>query len=114
MNDNVNELAEQRAVAQTILDQLGGGRFRFMVGAKQALATPTGLSVRFTAAGGRVNLLLVDYDRGADLYDVTLARVRDGKTMVVQKASGLFAEDLAPWFRERTGLETRLPVVNGL
>lgn len=96
-------------VSQTILEQLGGGRFIAMTGAKQFIGSATTLSFRVPKAkdgitGVRITLTPMD------LYDVEFLRLRGvvAEPDVVAKVQGAYAEDLRRVFTAHTGLDTTL------
>jgi len=104
----------QRAVAQTILQQLGGKRFIAMTGARDLYSDATGLRfalpARFARDGiNRIHIALTDLD----LYTLTAHRVR-GRTgampTVTQCAeeTHIHVEQLVATFERVTGLTTRL------
>lgn len=100
-------------VAETILQQLGGGRFRAMTGARDflALSNGTGLSFKLPGTPGFVrdgiNYVRVNLD-ATDTYTMEFCRVRAGKMTTKAERSGLYAMDLQHTFRSITGLDTFL------
>jgi hypothetical protein len=104
---------DRMAVANEILRQLGGGRFMAMVGGKNALATTVngknGLQVQIgRGAKNGINRLVVLLDEGSDTYDMQLWRIgqRGLSTTKVWEGDGLYAEDLARIFTDKTGFYT--------
>ena len=93
----------QLAVANEILRQPGGGRFRMMTGAKDFLATENGLRFRVP----RATIVQIDLTP-ADLYDVKFIKVHGGKTKVVAEHKGIYNDMLVPIFEKQTGLYTTL------
>ncbi|MCK9434324.1 MAG: hypothetical protein M0R32_05760 [Candidatus Cloacimonetes bacterium] len=98
-------------VAQIIYDQLGGGRFSAMTGAKSFIASDNSLSFSLPGSGGftknginRVSVVL----NSMDLYDITFTRVRGAKVTPVEEKTNIYAEDLQMVFKEVTGLNTSL------
>lgn len=103
-----------RAVAETILQQLGGRRFLAMTGARN-LVTLSGGGLQFdlprTAHFGRngINRVRIELTP-ADLYDVTFQRW-SGRQLVAREIAshrGAYCDDLARLFTKETGLDTRL------
>lgn len=95
-------------VAQTILDQLGGGRFITMTGARELVGTPNALRFRLPAnltvnRCTHMEVRLVD-----DLYDLCLFKVIRGAAEVHEARSGVHVEQLRETFTRMTGLETSL------
>lgn len=93
-------------VAETILGQLGGGRFVAMTGAHSISAGDNFLRLRFRGSR-RVNYLRVSLTPD-DTYDVEFAQV--GKSAVRNRAQieGVYAEQLQEIFRRYTGLDTAM------
>ena len=57
------------AVANTIYQQLGGGRFAAMTGAKNFLAIDNGLRFRIGRNASKANMVEIKLN-GLDLYDI--------------------------------------------
>lgn len=98
-------------VAKTILQQLGGNRFRAMTGAKNFVGDDNSLSFRLPGGGGfcrnNINAVRITLN-GLDLYDVVYMRIRGSKVTVVEDVSNLYADMLCENFERVTGLATRL------
>lgn len=99
-------------IANTILDQLGGGRFAVMTGARNFAAIENGL--RFMIPGNmtrdRINLVEIVLD-ASDTYTVTFSRARGGRNPSVKEVysqSFIYADMLRDLFEDRTGLRTSL------
>ena len=98
-------------IAQTILAQLGGNRFIAMIGAKNLLATESGLQFHFPkGAKSRANVCRITLSP-SDLYTVEFMaynrRTFDCKP-VGQADFGVYADQLQALFTARTGLYTSL------
>jgi hypothetical protein len=101
-------------VANEILRQLGGNRFRAMTGARNFIADKEGRGALFfqipRAKNGvnRVRVVLTP----ADEYDVTFTSVLKRKhnytTNVVEAIQGIYADQLQEVFTRVTGLDTKL------
>jgi len=97
-------------VANTILAQLGGNKFRAMTGARNFAGSDNSLTFRFPNRKGpnscRVTL------NSMDLYDVEFMRIRRSKGVpgvkTTAKRNGLYADQLQSVFTEETGLYTHL------
>lgn len=104
-------------VAETIREQLGGGRFVVMTGAKHFLAIDNGL--RFTiprnmSKANRVEIVLNDND----LYDIRFIYyragridIRTGKTIsdkreIIKAYDDVFCDQLQELFTSVTGMYT--------
>ena len=97
-------------VAQTILQQLGGGRFLTMTGAKNLVGSENSLSMRINsvnADGRRVNVVSVTLDP-SDTYTVTASYLRAGKLTTVASVSDVYNDQLQETFTRLTGLYTSL------
>lgn len=97
------------AVAQTILQQLGGGKFVAMTGAKNLGHTANSLQFRLPAnfAKDGINFVRVTLN-GRDLYDVEFGKLRGVKYSVIKIDKNIYADMLADLFTRRTGLDTSL------
>jgi len=109
-----------QTIGNTILQQLGGNKFRAMTGAKDFIAgqTKEGLYyLQFSLPGrlakngiNRVKIVL----NGSDLYNVKFSTIRkqrcgfDYLETVKSESSDVYAEDLQDVFEHSTGLYTHL------
>jgi len=92
-------------VAETILQQMGGvGRIRAMLGVKQFVASPDGVSFQFPnkkrSAPNSVRVVL----KGDDTYTVEFYRVARFSLQPLTTHEGMYAEDLKGLFERTTGL----------
>lgn len=95
-------------VHQTILDQLGGSKFRAMTGARDFVNTSKGLSFRVGKNDKGVTHVKIELT-DLDLYDVTFYRVRGATNLtVLAQVENVYADRLQTVFTENTGLDTRL------
>lgn len=108
MTDNLAEaIRTANEIANTIALQIGGiGRVRAMTGCV-AQATATGLRLKFPRIHSNPSMVLdIDYNRGADLYDLT---TRHPKTGAVRASfEGIYAESLKTTCESMTGLRFSL------
>lgn len=98
-------------VANTILAQLGGGRFKAMTGASSFAGDERMLSFRLPrnmtkqrAWGMRITL------QQNDLYHLELLKVEDFEVKVVDDRNDVFVENLRSTFTDMTGLDTSLGI----
>jgi hypothetical protein len=113
MNDDKRTRA--LAVANTILEQLGGRRFVGMTGAKALTACDEGLRMKLPGnlTRDRINWVEVKLDP-SDTYTVTFASERRprGKAWaerkVVASVADVYCDQLREVFEEMTGLVTSL------
>ena len=97
----------KRQIAQTILKQLGGRRFIAMTGAKNIGFTNKGLSMKIGKNAKGITHVVVDYNRGKDLYDMEFVKIR-GTKRTGKKVKSVYADDLKTIFKGYTGLRTSL------
>lgn len=105
MNNSDNVL-----VAQTILEQLGNGRFKMMTGAKNFVAVERGLTFRLPGANfckNNINFVSVVLTP-ADTYTVTFSRVRGGTITQVSQHNDIYFDMLRELFTNETGLALSL------
>lgn len=98
-------------IAQTILAQLGGGRFLAMTGAKDLVGGDNTLRFRLPArfAKGGITHVHVTLD-ASDTYTVkaTKWQARKLEMAPIAEVSDVYAEDLRAVFTDLTGLDTGL------
>lgn len=98
-----------KAIAETILKQLGGNQFRMMTGAKNFLAIENGL--QFQLPYPKINRVKIEL-RPNDTYTVEFGRARKSKGELkytpVSTSAGIYADALVPLFERETGLYTHL------
>lgn len=102
-------------VAQTILTQLGGGRFSAMTGAKDFIGSEAEKSLTFRLPSNfalkGINRVKIALD-WTDTYTVEAMKVtkcRIGyKVTPIEKRELVYAEDLQKVFTAMTGLDTHL------
>ena len=96
-------------VAKTILEQLGGNRFKMMTGAHTFTGLPNGLSFRLPGGGGfcknGVNFVRIILN-AEDTYDIEFVKLRGVKFYVKAERKSIYAEDLRQVFTRETGIET--------
>lgn len=95
-------------IANTIMQQIGGNKFKVMVGARSIYATDTGVQFQI-GRGARQSIKLVKIDlTPMDEYEMRFFKVYGGKATEVEVREMLHAEDLENVFAEVTGMATRL------
>ena len=117
-------MTNNQEIATTILNQLGGGQFRLMTGAKSFLAIERGLQFRLPSnfAKSGINCIRVTLNV-SDLYDMefgkTTNRIPDslkGSVLAnkvpvydpMHKVEDVYGDQMAGVFREYTGLDTTM------
>ncbi len=93
--------------ANTILQQLGGGRFIAMTGAKLFCGDDTSLQFSIPKAKDGINKVRIVLDAN-DTYSVTFYNLRGVKLTTKAEAEMIYAEMLAIVFEHHTGLRTSL------
>jgi hypothetical protein len=103
---NVNE---QKRVAGTILEQLGGRKFMTMVGAHNLVCSDEGCgTMMLKFKGSKVANFLKITLTAMDLYDVEFGKIWGHRYTVVKTAKGYYNDMLVRLFEETTGLYTKL------
>ncbi len=94
-------------VATTILSQLGGNRFIAMTGACKLIGSPNALTFKIGRNARNITHVTVTLT-AMDDYQVEFLNVRAGKISPVAYAEGVYADNLAEVFTDKTGLDTHL------
>ena len=98
-----------KEIAKTILQQLGGNKFIAMTGAKNIGFTNKGIQMGIGRNAKGVTHVIIDLDRGKDLYNIEFVKVGwDFKRKTIKKLNGVYADQLQKIFTKYTGLHTRL------
>jgi hypothetical protein len=106
---------EQIAIANEIIRQLGGRKFTVMTGAKDYMATGTGLRFRLPGGGGftknGINLVIINLDP-SDTYSVEFSKVQKRKGAYdvrrISTHTDIYNDSLQRLFTAETGLDTHL------
>ena len=95
-------------VAKTILEQLGGNKFRVMTGAKNFMGFAEGLVMKIGRNSSNSNYLKITLNM-MDLYDMEFAKVtRMGEKKSVTEYNDVFCDSLVEVFERHTGMYTKL------
>ncbi len=95
-------------VAKTILEHLGGNKFRVMTGAKHLADHGDALSMRIGRNKSNSNYLKVTLN-SMDLYDVHFSKVtRMGEEKSVKEYNDVYNDTLVEIFESHTGMYTKL------
>lgn len=95
-------------IAQTILNQLGGGMFRIMTGAKNFTAVENGL--QFKIGGGaskKINFVEVKLDP-SDTYTVKFSKIVKFDVKPISEFFNIYCDELQELFTTETGFYTHL------
>lgn len=100
-------MSNDKYIAETILQQLGGNRFRAMTGAYSFAYGDRTLSFRLPRnpkgiMGVRIKL------NPLDTYDVEFLSMRKFEVKIKSKAEMVYNDQLQAVFTENTGLHTKL------
>lgn len=100
---------EAKAIADTILAQLGGSRFIVMTGSKNFMHDAEGaLSFHYPKRKGfKVSAVKIRLN-AMDTYDVTFTDMRRNMTTETKEVPGVYFDQLQAVFTAETGLVTRL------
>src|SRR6056300_1617774 len=100
---------EARLNPKETIQQLGGNRFLYMVGAKNlAVDKPRNeLHMKIMRNAKGVSHVVVRLT-SLDLYDMKFLSIRAGKIRVKATEKGVYGDRLATFFKKHTGLNTRL------
>lgn len=95
------------SIANTILAQLGGNRFRAMTGSRDFVAVERGIQFKVGRNGFGVNFCRIHLN-AADTYDVEYGFLRSGRVTVKASSEGVYFDQLQADFTRNTGMYTRL------
>ena len=95
-------------VAKTILEQLGGNKFRMMTGAKHLAGDENSLSMRIGRNSSNSNYLKITLN-SMDLYDMKFCKLtRKFEEKSVTEYSDVYNDMLTEVFEKHTGMYTKL------
>ena len=95
-------------VATTILEHLGGNKFRVMTGAKNFVGYEDGLSMKIGRNSSNSNYLRVTLN-SMDLYDMKFCKLtRKFEEKSVTEYSDVYNDMLTDIFTSHTGMYTKL------
>tara|TARA_R100000008_G_C3525575_1_gene136405 strand:- start:447 stop:758 length:312 start_codon:yes stop_codon:yes gene_type:complete len=95
-------------VAKTILEQLGGNKFRVMTGAKNFMGFTDGLAMKIGRNSSNSNYLKITLN-SMDTYDMEFAKVtRMGEKKSVTEYNNIYCDMLTDQFTSHTGMYTSL------
>ena len=106
-----------KEIVQTIYAQLGGSKFTTMTGAKLSYSVNNKnqpvLHCKLPAdiqAKNNINLVLITYNIGLDVYEYTFinSRINDTEKRIIKQIDEVYADDLIPYFEKETGLSCYL------
>jgi hypothetical protein len=95
------------AVAETILQQLGGKRFIVMTGARSFVGSDHALMFALPSCKNGINKVRITLDP-SDTYTVEFFRIRGMKSELIKSLSDVYFDQLQEVFTDETGLFTTL------
>jgi len=96
------------SVAKTILEQLGGNKFRMMTGAKNFMSFAEGLVMKIGRNSSNSNYLKITLN-SMDLYDMEFAKVtKMGEKKSVTEYKNVYNDLMRGTFTAHTGMYTKL------
>ena len=104
--ESVNEIRNKRE-AETLIQQLGGNKFKMMTGAKNFGIDGKSLTFSIGRNSKGVNYVRIKLT-SRDLYDMEFAQLRAGQVKVKSKEKGVYADQLGKMFKKHTGMNVRL------
>ena len=98
--------AVSKSQAQEIMRQLGGRKFEMLMGVKSKGVGKDGLILHIGRNPKKVSHIVIDLDRGTDLYNLTFGKIFKYQFKVVKKVKGVGVEQLHDTIEKYTGLFT--------
>ena len=104
--ESVNEIRNKRE-AETLLQQLGGNKFKMMTGAKNFGIDGKSLTFSIGRNSKGINFVRIKLT-SMDLYDIQFAQLRMGQVKVKSTAKRVYGDQLGKVFKKHTGMNVRL------
>ena len=101
-NESVNE-GVSKSQAQEIMNQLGGRKFEMLMGVKSKGIGKDGLILHIGKNPKRVSHIIIDLDRGRDLYNLTFGKIYKYQFKIVKKLKGIYVDQLHDMIEKYTG-----------
>ena len=101
-NESVNE-GVSKSQAQEIMNQLGGRKFEMLMGVKSKGIGKDGLILHIGKNPKRVSHIIIDLDRGRDLYNLTFGKIVKYQFKIVMKLKGIYVDQLHDMIEKYTG-----------
>ena len=100
--ESVNE-GVSKSQAQEIMNQLGGRKFEMLMGVKSKGIGKDGLILHIGRNPKRVSHIIIDLDRGRDLYNLTFGKIVKYQFKVIKKLKGIYVDQLHDMIEKYTG-----------
>ena len=104
-NESVNE-GVSKSQAQEIMRQLGGRRFEMLMGVKSKGVGKDGFIIHIGRNPKKISHIIIDLDRGKDLYNIKFGKVFKYKFKVMKNLKGIGVEQMHDVIEKHTGLLT--------
>ena len=102
-------MSNGKQISQTILEQLGGGEFRMMVGAKTFTYDHEGTTnFKIGQNRKRINVVRVFYNYNSDDYTMEFGRIRKHTYKTIERVENIYCDQLTETFERVTGMVTAL------
>jgi len=95
-----------KSQAQEIMRQLGGRKFEMLMGVKSKGVGKDGLIIHIGRNPKKVSHIIIDIDRGKDLYNLTFGKIFKYQFKVIKKLKGIYVDQLHDMIEKYTGLLT--------
>ena len=109
IREELNQISEgmSKREGAEVIQQLGGGRFIAMTGAKDFFLGPKGMVFKIGRNSKGINYVRISLNF-MDTYDIQFLQVRKFKEKVKSEAKGVYADMIRDVFEQHTGLRTSL------
>ena len=105
IKENLNE-AVSKSQAQEIMRQLGGRKFEMLMGVKSKGVGKDGLIIHIGRNPKKVSHIIIDLDRGKDLYNIKFGKIFKYKFKIIKNLKGVGVENMHDVIEKYTGLLT--------
>ena len=98
--------AVSKSQAQEIIRQLGGRKFEMLMGVKSKGVGKDGLIIHIGRNPKKVSHIIIDLDRGKDLYNIKFGKIFKYKFKIIKNLKGVGVEQMHDVIEKHTGLLT--------
>ena len=95
-----------KSQAQEIMRQLGGRKFEMLMGVKSKGVGKDGLIIHIGRNPKKVSHIIIDLDRGKDLYNIKFGKIFKYKFKIIKNLKGVGVEQMHDVIEKHTGLLT--------
>ena len=100
--ESVNE-GVSKSQAHEIMNQLGGRKFEMLMGVKSKGIGKDGLILHIGRNPKKISHIIIDLDRGRDLYNLTFGKIYKYQFKIVKKLKGIYVDQLHDMIEKYTG-----------